>query len=118
MKISPIEVAWSAGLLEGEACFDIRASYCLKRDPNNKQVRVIVEMKDEDVLLELQSYWGGSVRPVKCKSKQRENWSPYYKWLLSSRGEIEHLLKSIQPFMSERRSGKIQEILHFIKEKK
>lgn len=112
-----LDVAWAAGLLEGEACFDIRPSNALKRDPNNKQVRVIVEMKDEDVLLKLRAIFGGSVVPVNCPSKQRANWSPYFKWQLSNREAVMVCIMAIYDYMSQRRQQKLDEILYFLERK-
>lgn len=118
MKISDDNAtAFCAGVLEGEACFDIRKSNALKRDPNNKAVRIIVEMKDLDVLEKLRYQFGGTVNPVLCKSKVKENWSPYYKWLLSNREEIYNCLLAIEPYMSLRRRLKIEEMIEFIERK-
>lgn len=112
MKTAPI--AWAAGLLEGEACFDIRPSGALKKDPNNKQVRVIVEMKDEDVLLKLQGIFGGTVVPVKCASKQNKNWAPYFKWQLCRREQVLPCLMAIYDYMSIRRQAKLDELIDFL----
>lgn len=108
---------WAAGLLEGEACFDIRKSAALKRDPDNMHVRVIVEMKDKDVLERLQWLFGGTLTEVKCKSKQKENWSTYYKWLLTKREDVQFCLCMIKPHMSVRRTERINEILKFLARK-
>ena len=110
-------IAWAAGLLEGEACFDIRKSQSVKRDPNNMHVRVIVEMKDKDVLGRLQKMFGGTLTEVRCKSKQRENWSTYYKWLLTKREDVQLCLCVIKPYMSQRRTERINEILKFLNRK-
>lgn len=112
-----VNKAWAAGVLEGEACFDIRKSGALKRDPNNMHVRVIVEMKDLDVLVRLQELFGGTLTEVKCKSKQKENWSTYYKWLLTKREDVQSCLCQIKPLMSARRRERIEEILTFLNRK-
>lgn len=118
MKISEEgRLAFCAGVLEGEACFDIRKSNALKRDPQNKSVRIIVEMKDRDVLEKLRYQFGGTINPVLCKSKIKENWSPYFKWLLSDRDGIYNCLLQIEPFMSTRRKERIEEMIHFIERK-
>lgn len=117
MKISDIQIAWASGILEGEACFDIRPSNSLIRDPNNKQCRIIVEMKDRDVLEKLQEIFGGSLTEVKCPSKIRDNWSPYYKWLLSEREKVLNCIMRIRPFMSKRRGEKCDEMYEFLERK-
>lgn len=109
-----LDVAWAAGLLEGEACFDIRPSNALKRDPHNKQVRIVVEMKDEDVLHKLKAIFGGSVVPVNCPSKKKANWSPYFKWQLSNREAVLVCLMAIYGYMSNRRQQKLDEIIDFL----
>ena len=117
MKTANIEVAWAAGLLEGEACFDIRKSNALVRDPDNKHCRIIVEMKDLDVLEKLQKIFGGTLVQVNCKSKIKAQWSPYFKWLLTKRIDVLSCLKQILPMMSTRRAIKIQEMILFLETK-
>jgi hypothetical protein len=103
--------------MEGEACFDMRDSAAKVRDPDNKQCRIIVEMKDEDILLRLQGIFGGTVREVKCKSKVKEGWATYYKWLLSSREDVLFCLQFVQPFMGIRRREKIALLVTFLEKK-
>lgn len=117
MKTSDIEVAYCAGVLEGEACFDIRESSARVRDPNNMHARIIVEMKDRDVLERLQKCFGGTLVDVKCPSKIREQWSPYYKWLLSERESVFNCLLQIHLFMSQRRKERINEMMTFLERK-
>jgi len=117
MKVSDIEIAYCAGVLEGEACFDIRESPARVRDPNNMHARIIVEMKDRDVLERLQRCFGGTLVDVKCPSKIKVQWSPYYKWLLSERESVFNCLIRINQFMSQRRKERINEMMTFLERK-
>jgi hypothetical protein len=121
MRVSDIQVTpwvyWAAGLLEGEACFDIRQSQARIRDPDNMHCRVIVEMKDRDVLEKLQEIFGGTLTEVKCKSKIKENWSTYHKWLLSKRSDVLACLRVIYPMMSQRRKQRMYDMILFLEDK-
>ena len=111
------ELSFCAGILEGEACFDLRKSGSLIRDPDNKHLRIIVEMKDRDIIDRLQKLFGGTAVEVRCPSKIKDNWSTYYKWLLTKRSDLYLCLKAIEPMMSNRRKAKIQEMLIFLERK-
>jgi hypothetical protein len=96
--MNDLELAWIAGLLEGEGSFLI----------NSKgQPKVSCSMTDEDVLLKLQSLCGGSI----CQQKAvKEHWKPIWIWYRCGLPAIE-LMQQLQPNMGTRRSAKIAEVL-------
>ena len=117
MKISDTGYAWAAGLLEGEACFDIRPSNALKRDPDNKQARIIVVMTDLDVLERLKDIFGGNINEVKSPSMVKPENKTAYRWLLSQRSEVFNCLLHIRPYMLKRRGERCDELFEFLERK-
>lgn len=107
MNITSEEIAWVAGILEGEGCFDYQQSNPEKRWP---QVRV--EMTDKDIILRVQEITGGNVRFVK-------RYKPHHQdtWLLHIRTAklVQPLLESIYPFMGQRRQSKIKAMIDNVK---
>lgn len=105
--MNEIDIAWAAGLLEGEACFDFGGA------GGKTCPRIRVEMTDEDVILRLQSVIGGNVRmyPSAKRKNAGPNWSDTYKLGLYSRATVEPVLFAIRPYMGQRRGEKIDFLL-------
>jgi hypothetical protein len=101
------ELAWVTGFLEGEGCF-----FLLKC--NNKRFglyqypRISCASTDLDALQRLQKYTGigGIANP-----RQRGIDKPKWEWTASKSGQAVDLMKTIYPFMGERRQAKIDEVL-------
>lgn len=89
-------ITWFAGLFEGEG------SFCFHQ---GKPKALSIMMTDEDVLLRVQEYFGGSIHKVK---KRQEHWKDCWKWSMSGEKSVE-LTKKILPFLGERRSARGQE---------
>lgn len=118
MKISDVQIAWAAGILEGEACFDIRKSECVKRDPDNKHARLMIVMTDIDVLETLQSIFGGSINENNAPSaKRKPHWKQSWRWLLSERQGLFDCLNHIRPYLHYRRRERCDEMLIFLNRK-
>lgn len=95
------QIAWLAGLLEGEGCF--MNGY--KTRPN--QSAISVEMKDKDIIERIANMWNAKFHP--CKPR-KDHHSITYK--VHIRGEkAREVMKKVLPFMGIRRSKKIQKIL-------
>lgn len=113
-----VYVAWAAGLLEGEACFDIRKSECVKRDPHNKHARLMIVMTDLDVLQTLQSVFGGTINPNNAPSAKRNpKWKQSYRWLLSERESLLFCLKRVRHYLHSRRAERCDEMIEFLERK-
>lgn len=97
--MSEIEIAWAAGLLEGEGCFR------LKTGTNRPTIQV--QMTDLDVLERLQSLFGGSIREM---SKRKEHWKDCWVWYLDGKNAAD-TMKLVLPHMMSRRSEKIKSVL-------
>lgn len=100
-EISEIEVAWLAGLLEGEGNFEFN-------NYNRSCPRVRVEMTDKDVVDRVASIIGGkpTVRPAK---KYQDHHKQSYVYSASG-ARLIPLLKRMFPYMSNRRRAKLSAI--------
>lgn len=102
-----LQVAYLAGLLEGEGCFiNVAGS-------NTGGVAIKISMTDLDVLQAVHAVFGGS-----CSGEPRQpgtlGYKPMYSWYLCGRERVAELLEAVRPYMGGRRTGKIDEILAWI----
>lgn len=103
MLASELEIAWLAGLLEGEGTFNIT---------DLGGIRVSIEMTDLDILQRIQRALGfGSIGKPRARGTNKQIWT----FSVSSRLDVEQLLIAILPYMGERRSKKIGLMLGYIK---
>lgn len=98
--LSTVQLAWAAGVLEGEGCF-----YCPPLN-TSRGIALIVEMTDYDVMVKLYNLFGvGIISKVKRKTvngKDTMRWS-------ASGGHAMSIMYTVYPFMGERRQEKIRE---------
>lgn len=101
-----VEIAWLAGLLEGEGCFTFQKH----GGSNRRQVRVGLKMTDQDVVARARDI----IRPKKAKlstnrSRQKGHKDSYEFKLYGK--EAEEVMRAVRPFMGERRGARIDELL-------
>jgi len=110
-----IQIAWAAGILEGEGCFSIfkRAS----STTNHKQLCIQCTMTDRDVITKLADIFGvGRISEVQPTGTKRDG-TPYklaYKWAVDNHAGQRLILESIMPHLGERRKAKAEELLEYI----
>jgi hypothetical protein len=93
---SPIDIAWAAGILEGEGTFRLsrRVNVCVK-----------AEMTDEDIILRLQCIFGGHISNV-----NRPSYKPSWVWSVTGdRAAV--IMRLVLPHMGVRRSIDINNAL-------
>lgn len=105
-----MQVAWLAGLLEGEACFSIGTRKIKGKE--YKRVCIQLVMTDEDVMLRAANMLGATCRPEPWrKLSTKPTWranvygSKAIGWMMT-----------IYQFMGERRQEKIRECIRVWKE--
>lgn len=98
MNIDELELAWIAGLLEGEGSFLLRQ----KRTPV-----IACSMTDKDVIDKLHSLIGGNVYEL---GRQKEHHKDVFRVQLCGK-EAFFLMKKIKPFMGQRRQEQIQFVI-------
>jgi hypothetical protein len=99
--VTELEIAWLAGLLEGEGSFMSPAP----SEP--RQPRISIVMTDEDVIQRVAGLVG-----VKYINIRQENikWKPSYRVQLKGARAVQ-LMQAVRPHMGARRGAKIDAIL-------
>ena len=112
-QLSPLELAWVAGLLEGEGCFSRKS-----RASSLRGITVQCHMTDRDVLRRLHHTIGvGHLRgPYANGFTRRPNGKPLKKckprWMVQVSGPAAYqLMKQLLPPMCSRRAKRIRELL-------
>ena len=101
------EIAWLAGLLEGEGAFMLGKNWVNKKAYIYPVI--VVSMTDKDVVDRVAAIFGNTTY---CSKPQESHWKLLYSVSTSgSRAVV--FLKKILPFMGERRRKKITEILDY-----
>jgi hypothetical protein len=101
--MSDLDIAWLAGILEGEGCFST---------PSSKRGMVItVSMTDKDIIERLTEITGIGTISSSTPTPPRK---PYWNWRVSTTADSIRIALSVAPFLGERRRNKILEILETI----
>jgi len=93
------DVAWAAGILEGEGCFSVKRG----------GIVIACAMTDLDTIQRLQEIMGGYIG----KTVVRENRKDCYPWFLSFREDVIRWCVLLLPYMSMRRTEKIRELFTY-----
>lgn len=105
--MKPEEIAWLAGLFEGEGSIAIT-----RRTERSIVVQLIVGMTDEDVLLKAQRLSGvGHVVPRSRGTKVPAHWKPMWTWRVSRATDVQMTLEAMLPWFGERRALRAMEAL-------
>lgn len=97
--MTEIELAWLAGLLEGEGCFSFR---------NDRNLPVVeVKMTDLDVVNRVAMLMGRTVTPIPAK---QDGWLPQYRARIQG-DPARDLMRALLPHMGQRRAARIEELL-------
>lgn len=96
MALTETELAWLAGLLEGEGCFSYHCSPTIQIGMTDRDVvECVAHLFDKEV-----------TGPYKYKGNKKP---VYYAKLFG--GPAADMMRLVRPYMGERRAGKIDEIL-------
>lgn len=97
------DIAWAAGLFEGEGSISLRRL----RDGSAAQATVSIDMTDPDVIIQLAARLGiGRLHgPYKGTNK------PRYRWTVSRLADVETFCTWVYPFLGERRQARIRQVL-------
>lgn len=94
--MTDIEIAWLAGILEGEGCFAI-----------NRTPKITLSMTDADIIQRVASMCHKKVYTV---PPRKDGWKTVYRVEVFGEQAIE-LMRKILPHMGQRRSKKINEVI-------
>jgi hypothetical protein len=112
--MSDVEISWVAGLLEGEGSFGLGAI----KSTGVRQIRISCSMTDEDTIQRLMMLTGGGNYNLEGRRDPRrvERSKPLYCWVIGKRADALELMRSIRPYMGQRRGAKIDELLQYAEE--
>lgn len=99
------QIVWLAGLLEGEGCFFWRRLYSWK---TSCQYSIVLNMTDEDIVRSAAQIMG--IKNVRRRKKPTVTGKIVWQIGIDGKEAIA-IMKQILPFMGQRRSAKIEEIL-------
>ena len=103
------DVAWAAGLFEGEGCIS---------NDKKKYRRLSINMTDEDVMkrfVRIVAY-GNLKGPHLPRKSENPNgkYKPFWQWGVGKRSEVLRILKMFIPYFGKRRSQKAIEAINKI----
>lgn len=113
MEINREQLAWAAGLFEGEGCFTSSKPRDLKGNCA-RGVGALIKMTDKDVLDKFCSVVGvGNVSgPLKrSESYDKASYKPIYLWQVGSFETVQHVIACLWPWLHSRRKIRIKEVL-------
>ena len=93
-------LAWAAGLFEGEGCFTLTYG---------KNLQATLKMTDKDVVERFQSVIGFGT--IKRQEGERVGYKPQYKWCVGSFEKVQALAAMLWPWLHTRRRTKIVEVI-------
>lgn len=105
-KMTRTEIAWLAGLIEGEGSFVVIPT----------KVRLTVAMTDSDIIKRLHNVTNvGHIHP--CRTRAKEHYKPVTIWAVSRQRHLYPLVKLIRPWLGQRRGEAADKMLEWIEEK-
>lgn len=103
----PMDIAWIAGIIEGEGCIYINKV----RLGKGSLIRVSVRMTDYDTIQSLYDKTGiGRITGPTQHGRKKPTWD----WKVNRLKDVVRLLLAIYPLMHERRRAKITEAVEFM----
>jgi len=115
LDLTEPQIAWIAGLLEGEGYFGIdqRSS---KRYTNSKSPAspfIKIAMVDEDIIARLSTYLD---KPYYLPTRPTAKGKQVYQLHIGEKQKVLWLLQRIRPYLGERRGAKVDECLSLLHE--
>lgn len=100
--MSPFDLGWVVGILEGEGCF----TWCHPA-PGRTYPQIAVAMSDEDTIFRLALILGTKYHK---RPEPRDNRKQCWRVQITGRKAVE-LMRQVRPYMSARRKARIDELL-------
>lgn len=99
---SETDIAWAAGLLDGEGCFGLNKF--TRKDRNGyREIRTSIQcnMTVIEPLAELKRIFGGFLNGPYTRANPKHK--PYYKWSITNRKSIEYAIRLMRPYIRVKR---------------
>lgn len=109
VRMSPMDIGWLAGIIEGEGSFDVPAK------PNaTTAARIVVTMTDKDIIDRLYEITGtGTIQHIDM-SKLDPKFKPQFRWCVSARADVVRVLLAILPLLGERRHRRAGDVAAYV----
>jgi hypothetical protein len=109
------EIAWAAGLFEGEGCVYISKRLTVGK-LERATVSLVVSSTDLDVLERFFAVvnCGKILHESGSWSGKQPHWKDTYEWRTAKRDEVKELLYQFLPWLGSRRTEKAEEALKFL----
>lgn len=103
---NPLDVAWAAGLFEGEGCWNVYTRGTRAR------MQIRLGMADRDVVERFAAIMGcGTVFVHDPAAHRAKGWKPLYTWAVYEAEGAREVIALLLPFMGERRRARALEVL-------
>lgn len=104
---TPLEIAWAAGLFEGEGTI-----HCSPQGKRRSGVQIRLAMTDKDTVERFASIvgCGGTYR----RNPQKAHWKPTWDWYAYDARKVGPVLEAFLPYLGERRKAKALEALEVV----
>ena len=106
------DVAWAAGLFEGEGCVNIARNYWTrkgeKRSRPTPQCKLVVSMTDREPVEKFAAIFGGRVNGPYQYGKK--HYKPFWSAQIDSPPAVKSAAQAMYPYLSPRRQGQIEVI--------
>lgn len=113
-ELTPEQVAWVAGIIEGEG------SFIAEKRRNGRyatrvyaSARIQVQMTDEDVIIRLQELMGGTVHSYPDKRPQCKD---QFRWTFRGYENVVAALELLRPWMFSRRTEQMDRMMATVDE--
>jgi len=101
--LTDVELAWAAGLFEGEGSFKLW---------NGRYTTMVLSMTDKDVVERFARIV--EVGTIRRRTPQQEGWKEQWVWNISAHEHVRDLTTQFLPFLGERRAARAREVLEAI----
>jgi hypothetical protein len=112
-----LEIAWAAGLFEGEGTFTVHKSSRTGQNGPGKvstRPRAALATTDEDVAVRF--YRAVELGKLTGPYTNGPGRKPYWVWALANNGEFPVFLALVEPWLGQRRRVRAQEVLQHLRE--
>lgn len=104
--VTPADVAWAAGIFEGEGCFRFTGE---RSDGKPKVAMMVLQMTDRDTMERFA--WVASAGRVRGPVARQANRKPIYVVDVGAREDVRRLIMAFLPWLGRRRTAKAMELL-------
>jgi hypothetical protein len=112
MKVDSRELAWAAGLFEGEGCIGLYTPQRADGRTNGRpQIRLFLSMADRDSVDRFQRAIGGLGNRTEYRNPHKPHWKPQSRWNTYKFEHCQAILAMLWYGFGERRQAKCIEVL-------